>query len=371
MAGLALPPVHSRADVIYVWGYGGSLHKFSANGVPSVVTNDLSVGDNGPIGLVCDNLGNVYAGDPGSSRIKRFSPDGNILEVGFSDSVSALAFDSTGSLYGTSPNYNALFLLDYHSGRYNDPDPSAGKEVAVGAPPLALALDVSNIVYVAGCTNYFPYIPFLESGRKNTVQKFVYGPPLTNLGIFASSLNNPWGMAFGIDGSLYVANSGTNGDLSNTILKVSADGATSSVFATATNGLSGPRGLAFDSAGNLYVANSLTGTILKFAPDGTGSVFASGLTSPTSIAIYPGLNVWSAKPITLSKPTVLTNGAFQFNFSENAGLSFTVLAGTNASFSTNAWSVLGAATEAPPGHYQFTDAKATNYPQQFYRVRSP
>jgi hypothetical protein len=233
-----------------------------------------------------------------------------------------------------------------------------------------VALDSSNNVYAANNVNACPqFCP--GGGYNNTIQKFSYhSPTFTNLGTFASGLNCPWGMAFDNDGSLYVANSGTNGDLSNTILKFSTNG-TSSVFATATNGLSGPRGLAFDSAGNLYVANSLTGTILKFTPDGTGSVFASGLNSPTSIAIYPGLNVWSATPIKLSNPTISSTGALQFSFVENLGLSFTVLASTNALSSTAAWSVVGDATEAAPTQYQFTDPQATNYPQRFYRVRSP
>jgi sugar lactone lactonase YvrE len=374
LAGLILPAVPTRADVVYVWGSGGgslpdggTLQEISTNGVASVMTTYLS-GINGPIGLVCDNVGNLYAGDPSTSTIWRVSPDGIPLRVGDVDSVSGLAFDSTGILYVTIPNFAELDLPDYHSGRYDRPYNGTN----VGGYAVTIALDVSKNVYVANNTNAFPYPvnPSFYSAHNNTVEKFVYGTSWTNLGIFASGLNSPWGMAFGNDGSLYVANSGTNGDLSNTILKFSTNG-TRSIFATATNGLSAPRGLAFDSAGNLYVANSLTGTILKFAPDGTGSVFAAGLTSPTSIAIYPGLNVWSAKPITLSKPTVLTNGAFQFSFSENIGLSFTVLAGTNASSSTNAWSLVGAATEAPPGQYQFTDTQATNYLQRLYRVRSP
>jgi hypothetical protein len=217
----------------------------------------------------------------------------------------------------------------------------------------------------------FLFLSFSPSPYDNTIQKFAYGPSnFTSLGTFASGLNCPWGLAFDRDDNLYVVNSGTNGNLSNTILKFGTNG-TSSVFATATNGLSGPRGLAFDSAGNLYVANSSTGTILRFTPDGASSVFASGLSSPTSIAIYPGLNVWSATPIKLSKSTVLPSGALQFSLVENLGLSFTVLASTNASSSMAGWSVVGGATEAAPTQYQFTDTQATNYPQRFYRVRSP
>ena len=371
LAALILPAVRTCADEIYVWGYAGPLQKFSSDGVASLVTTNLS-GNNGPIGLVCDNVGNLYAGEPSSSTIWRFSPDGNTLIAGYPlDSVSGLAFNTTGILYVTIPNYDALVLPDYVSGKYV----VSGLSAATGENliyPVTLVLDMSNNVYVANNTNASPYplaySPY--STNNNTIEKFTYGPYWTNLGTFASGLNCPWGMAFDNNGNLYVANSATNGDLSNTILKFSTNGA-SSVFATATNGLSGPRGLAFDSAGNLYVANSLTGTILKFTPDGNSSVFASGLNSPTSIAIYPGLNVWSATPIKLSKPTVLSSGALQFSFVENLGLSFTVLASTNASSSTAAWSVVGAATEAAPTQYQFTDPQATNYPQRFYRVRSP
>jgi len=367
LAGLILPLARTSADEVYVCGYGGPLQKLSANGMASLVTTNLS-GLGGPVGLVCDNVGNVYAGELSRSTIWRFSPDGNTFSIGFADSVSGLAFDTTGILYLTSPNWEGVAVPDCLSGKYVLSGESAGS--GTGGYAITVALDSSNNVYVANNVNACPeFCP--GGGYNNTIQKFAYGSPtFTNLGTFGSGLNCPWGMAFDNNGSLYVANSGTNGDLSNTILKFSTNG-TSSVFATGTNGLSGPRGLAFDSAGNLYVANSLTGTVLKFAPDGTSSVFASGLSSPTSIAIYPGLNVWSATPIKLGNPTISLTGALQFSFVENLGLSFTVLASTNASSSIAGWSVVGAATEAAPTQYQFTDTQATNYLQRFYRVRSP
>jgi sugar lactone lactonase YvrE len=367
LPGLIFPLAYITADEVYVCGYGGPLQKLSTSGMPSLVTSNLS-GLDGPVGLVCDNVGNVYAGEPSTSRIWRFSPDGSSSVVGFpDDEVSGLAFDTTGILYLTSPNWTEVAVPDYLSGKYYLWGGSAHS--GTGGYAITLTLDSSNNVYVANNADACPQ--FCPGGEyNNTIQKFAGFATFTNRSTFASGLNCPWGMAFDDNGSLYVANSGTNGDLSNTILKFSTNG-TSSVFATATNGLSGPRGLAFDSAGNLYVANSLTGTILKFTPDGTASVFASGLTSPTSIAIYPGLKVWSATPIRLGKPTVLSNGALQFSFVENLGLSFTVLASTNASSSIADWSVAGVATEAVSTQYQFTDTQATNYPQRFYRVRSP
>ena len=71
--------------------------------------------------------------------------------------------------------------------------------------------------------------------------------------------------------------------------------------------------------------------------------------------------------------TRLGNGALQFNFANLPGGSFTVLASTNAASPANAWWNLGLALEVPPGSglFQFIDPQATNYPQRFYRVRSP
>jgi hypothetical protein len=177
-------------------------------------------------------------------------------------------------------------------------------------------------------------------------------------------------LAFDSEGNLFVSNSGTNGSLKNTIVKFTSDGVRST-FATAFSGLSSPQGLAFDSAGNLYVANSGNGTIEKFTPEGIGSVFASGLNSPSSIAIFPGLNLWSATAIKLNNPTILPGGVFQFDFIDNPGLVFAVLGTTNASLSLTNWTVLGGTTEVSPGLYQFTDPQTTNNLQRFYRLRSP
>jgi len=67
----------------------------------------------------------------------------------------------------------------------------------------------------------------------------------------------------------------------------------------------------------------------------------------------------------------LGNGNVQFSFNNLSGLSYSVFATTNVALPLNAWSNLGAAVEAPPGTFQFTDVQATNYPQRFYHVRRP
>jgi hypothetical protein len=87
-----------------------------------------------------------------------------------------------------------------------------------------------------------------------------------------------WPIVLAFDGSsnLFVSTAdNVPGD--GAILKFAPDG-TKTTFAT---GLSDePRGLTFDDVGNLFVAEvpvANTGDILKFTPDGTQTVFASGI----------------------------------------------------------------------------------------------
>lgn len=359
-AALLLNSINTHADTVYVWSNDGTIQKFATNGVGSVVTNDLS-GWNGPVGLACDNVGNLYTGGPGDSSIWRFLPDGSSSLVGQNvDSVSGLAFDNTGNLFATMPNYTVVVKLDYRQGFGYGFGYYFGISTNYSQSnlryPVNLAFDSAGNFYVA------------NRATKGTIEKF--STNFTDLGTFATNLNNPWGLAFDSDDNLYVANSGTDGSLNNTIVKFTTGGVRST-FATADNGLNGPQGLAFDSAGNLYVANSGNGTIEMFTPDGTGSVFAAGLDSPSSIAIFPGLKLWSATAIKLVNPMIMPGGGFQFDFIDNAGLGFTVLGTTNISLPLTGWTALGGITEVSPGQYQFTDPQATNNPLRFYRLRSP
>ena len=50
-------------------------------------------------------------------------------------------------------------------------------------------------------------------------------------------------------------------------------------------GLSWPVGMAYDASGNLYIANWSAGTVLRFTPDGSRSIFAEGIAGPSGLAI--------------------------------------------------------------------------------------
>jgi hypothetical protein len=359
---------NTNADIVYVWCKDGTIQKINTNGVGSLfATNNLD-GGIGPVGLTLNNVGDLYA--TSGSYIWKFSPDGNRSKVGALDSVTGVAFDNAGNLYATFPNYIEVSKLYYNpafSAFGFTPSNSTSSHLSY---PVNMAFDSADNLYVANNPNAEPSHFYQPSPYDNMIEEF--STNFTYIGTFATGLNGPSGMAYDSGGNLYVANSGTNGSLQNTIVKFTSGGVLST-FATASSGLNAPQGLAFDSAGNLYVANSGNGNILKFTPDGSSSVFASGLNAPTSIAIFPGQNVWSATAatvITLNNPKTVPSSGFKFEFNGNTGLAFTILATTNVSLSLSNWTIIGSSVEISPGQYQFTDPQATNGGQRFYRIRS-
>ncbi len=79
----------------------------------------------------------------------------------------------------------------------------------------------------------------------------------------------------------------------------------------------------------------------------------------------------TAGPIALVHLVKQPSGAFQFAFTDAANRTNTVLTTTDLSLPLADWTVLGVVPEIAPGLYLFSDPRATNGPQRFYRVRSP
>jgi hypothetical protein len=79
----------------------------------------------------------------------------------------------------------------------------------------------------------------------------------------------------------------------------------------------------------------------------------------------------AGNPPLLSSPARASDGTFSFSFTTVSNADFSVLSSTNVALPSGQWSVLGPALQSAPGHYQFSDPAATNYPQRFYRVVSP
>jgi len=110
------------------------------------------------------------------------------------------------------------------------------------------------------------------------------------LPVFAQiPLNAPSGIIFDTQGSLYVANYGTNQILIYNPQLVQ----TSSI----SRGLSGPSRLAFDSVGNLYVSNGKSNAITVGDPSGnqiTSKTITNRVIAPLGVAVDSSGNVFVA-----------------------------------------------------------------------------
>jgi alpha-tubulin suppressor-like RCC1 family protein len=143
----------------------------------------------------------------------------------------------------------------------------------------------------------------------------------------------------GVNADVYVAD-GTN----NKIVRYTSAGTLVGDFATSANGVNGPSDLAFDAGGNLYVANNGNATIWKYAPDGTGSLFANVADGVWNIAFDAVGNLHVSNfgtAITKLSPSGTNLGNVDnFSGSHNSlGVAFdaagTLWAGDNSAFSVN------------------------------------
>jgi sugar lactone lactonase YvrE len=99
-------------------------------------------------------------------------------------------------------------------------------------------------------------------------------------------------MIFDTSGTLFLT-AGNTGQ----ILSITPDG-TQSIFAS---GLVNPRGLAFDAGGNLYVAEGGSGSIYKYTTSGTRSTYATGLSGANGIAFDSSGNLFVGTQSTITE----------------------------------------------------------------------
>jgi DNA-binding beta-propeller fold protein YncE len=295
-----------------------------------------------PFGLAFDQFGNLYEADDGQF-IQEFPPSGyssRFATISIAD-PRGLGLDSAGNLYVA--NYTAGNIVKFNlSG-------TPTNFAFSGGLPYGLVVDSSNNVYVAASYN-------------NQILKYT---PNGSGSLFATDddsgliLNNPNGLAIDSLGNLYAINGNVN-----TISKFTPNG-NSSVFAGYTNfythgtglaidsannvytltnlteigkfspagGAATPfanylgdsaQGMAFDSAGNLYVADYYNGTVTKYDINGNGSVFATNLDAPESIAILRT----SAAPF-IPKLFITPNGAKSVLSWSTAAVGYNLYSTTN------------------------------------------
>src|SRR6266568_4190490 len=141
-----------------------------------------------------------------------------------------------------------------------------------------LAVDDKGNLFVADTDSI---LKFTSDGKRST---------------FASGLNDANDMAFDDKGNLFVRDG-------NTIFKFTPEGVKSTFASGIVPETYDPyhvaevfTGLALDRSGNLFVAEHVTGSILKFTPDGKKSTFASGV-SPYKMAVDGAGNLFVTQDV--------------------------------------------------------------------------
>ena len=141
-----------------------------------------------------------------------------------------------------------------------------------------LAVDDKGNLFVADTDSILKFTP---DGKRST---------------FASGLNDANDMAFDDKGNLFVRDG-------NTIFKFTPEGVKSTFASGIVPETYDPyhvaevfTGLALDRSGNLFVAEHVSGSILKFTPDGKKSTFASGV-SPYKMAVDGAGNLFVTQDV--------------------------------------------------------------------------
>ncbi len=184
----------------------------------------------------------------------------------------ATVFDAHGLAFDATGN---LFVTDFNESVIYKFSPTGEQSIFASGDPIS---DPSKIVF-----DSFGNLFVAHNGSGPGIHKIAPDGTITN---FATrSRLEPTGLAFDAAGNLFATDY-----ISDNVLKFAPDG-TATVFA---GDFGQPADLAFDSSGNLFVSDLGRGVIYKIAPDGTRSTFASGLRQPQGLAIDSEDNLFVA-----------------------------------------------------------------------------
>ena len=130
----------------------------------------------------------------------------------------------------------------------------------------------------------------------------------------------------------------------------------------------------------LDLTNFYTGSLSGILPPGTHNFictegisadFEAATNSSDSGEIVLELTPTNGPVGVYLSGSMTSEGLLELTFPSRPGLNSTVLATTNLALPLSNWTALGPVIEVFPGLYRFVDSNAANYPQQFYRVRTP
>jgi sugar lactone lactonase YvrE len=250
---------------------GGFIYQYTPTGAQSTFLAGLDR----PRGMAFDSAGNIFLASTsidGSgvyhSSILEIAPDGTVTTFAsaFPSNffIEGLVLDASGNVFVNSSDLSDPSAITGSVFKVL-PDGTVTPFGTVPGQALGVAMDSSGNIYAASAGTDRTIYKFTPAGARSVI----VGPAAF------TSPQGPVGLTFDKSGNLVASTGDASG--SGEILKFAPDG-TKTVFATGLT--NGPRGMAYDSSGNLFVAevpSTTTGDILKFTPAGVKTTFASGI----------------------------------------------------------------------------------------------
>ncbi|MCX6373129.1 MAG: hypothetical protein NTX16_08605 [Actinobacteria bacterium] len=224
---------------------------------------------NGPCGVACDAVGNVYVADTANNTVRKITPAGDVTTfVGAAaglDSPGGVACDAVGNVY-VADTWNHVIrkvtpagVVRILAGAVGEQDYIDGSGAdARFSYPSAVACDAAGNVYVADTGN-------------NIIRKVTPAGDVGTLVGPDAGLDSPGGVACDPAGSVYVADT-----FNNSIRKITPAGDVSTL-AGADAGLDTPGGVCLDAAGNVYVADAYNHVVRKITAAGLVSILAGAV----------------------------------------------------------------------------------------------
>ncbi len=270
---------------------GSGRYGFSGDGGPAI-NADL----NGPSHVTTDGDGNVYFSDSANQRIRRvdasgtistfagrshFSGDGGPATGAVLFDPSTVASDNQGNIYVADKSnlrvrkvaLDGTISTVAGNGKWGPTGDGGPATEAKIAPPRALLIDPQGHLYIGSSRQ----VRRVEAD--GTIQIFagtgVSGDSGDGGPAAKATFRNVQGLAYGPDGSVYVADSGAH-----RVRRVASDGTIYAFAGTGQPGFAGdggpavqallnyPRGAAVGTGGSVYITDSQNGRLRKVSPSG-------------------------------------------------------------------------------------------------------
>lgn len=300
---------------------GGNIYEYTPDGARSTFATNT-----GAQACAFNSAGDLFVG--ASREIDEFKPDGtrSVFASGLTNLVTAMAIDGAGNVFAAVSVGGIIY------------------EISTNGIPSIFAAGVDPFPY--GLTFNRAGDLFVSCQGSKSIIEITPGG-VTNTFVTGSGLDYPAGLAFNNAGDLFVADNWSPGP----VYEYTPDGV-QNTFTTISNF---PYALAIDGAGNVFVSEVVNGGtnegIIKIKPDGTQSIFASGLTAPKAFAFQPIPQLQA----------VANGGKLEISVSMPYPYFSTIIQA-----STNLLNWVNIYTNTPP--FTFTNSVATTSRGRFYRA---